>query len=110
MKLASGIAGAGIALMVAFAVPRAWGHTTDPGVTGEMDDCKPAAATSPTVPAERVAPGVPGIPANTQMLIASAPAIRQAYIIRAGLRGEENRRSRGAGHGRDCRQGAGSDG
>src|SRR6266700_1280185 len=39
MKLARDIAGVGIALMVAFAVPPAWGHTTDPGVTGEMDDC-----------------------------------------------------------------------
>jgi hypothetical protein len=63
MKLANCLAGAGIALMFAFAAPSLWGQATEPGSVGATSVAPKAA--SPTAPPERVAPGVPGIPANT---------------------------------------------
>jgi hypothetical protein len=63
MKLANHLAGAGVALMLSLAAPLSWGQTTEPGLVGSTAIAPKA--TSPTVPPERVAPGVPGIPANT---------------------------------------------
>src|SRR5947209_7578016 len=63
MKLANHLAGAGVALMLSLAAPLLWGQTTEPGLVGSTAIAPKA--TSPTVPPERVAPGVPGIPANT---------------------------------------------
>ena len=61
MNLTKCLANIGVALMVGLAGPLAWGQATEPGMAGSVAP----AATSPTVPAERVAPGVPGVPPNT---------------------------------------------
>jgi hypothetical protein len=66
------------------AVPSAWGQTIEPG-TGRSTVLAPAAV-SPTLPAERVAPGVPGIPPNTPKPVgpsvngATVNARKEAYL------------------------------
>lgn len=67
MKLANCFASAGIALILGIAVPSAWGQATEPAASG-VTAVVPA-ATSPTVPAEKAAPGAPGskLGANTSV-------------------------------------------
>jgi hypothetical protein len=75
------LANVGVTLMVGLAVPLAWGQATEPGMAGSTA-VAPAAA-SPTVPAERVAPGVPGIPPNTPRPLGPAPGSSRADVTKA---------------------------
>jgi len=61
MNLTKCLASVGVVLIVGLVAPAVRGQATEPGMAGSVAP----AATSPTVPAERVAPGVPGIPPNT---------------------------------------------
>jgi hypothetical protein len=61
MKFTKCLASISVTMAVGLAAPLAWGQATEPGMAGST----PApAAVSPIVPAERIAPGVPGIPPN----------------------------------------------
>jgi hypothetical protein len=62
MKLTKTFATAGIVLTLGLAGPMAWGQMMGPGASNGSTAVAPA-ATSPTVPAEKVAPGAPGIAA-----------------------------------------------
>lgn len=81
MNLAKCLAGVGVTLTVGLAVPLAWGQATEPGMAGST--ALAPAATSPTVPAERVAPGVPGIPPNTSRPLGPAPGSSRADATKA---------------------------
>jgi hypothetical protein len=59
MKLANRFATAGIVLTIGLAAPLARGQMTEPGMSNGSPAIAPA-ATSPTVPAEKAAPGPPG--------------------------------------------------
>jgi len=75
MKLANYFASAGIAVMLGIAVPSAWGQATEsaaPGVAAVVP-----AATSPTVPAEKAAPGAPGNEMSANTSVAPAPGSSQ---------------------------------
>ena len=71
MNLAKCLASVGVTLMVSFTVPMTWGQAREPGVAGSTPAAP--AAISPTVPAERVAPGVPGIPPNARRPLGTPP-------------------------------------
>jgi hypothetical protein len=81
MNLVKGLAGLGVSLMVSLSVPLAWGQAAEPGVVGTT--AVAPAATSPTVPAERVAPGVPGISPNTSKPAGPAPGSSRADKTKA---------------------------
>ncbi len=71
MKLANCFASAGIALMLGIAVPSAWGQATGPAAPGAA--ALAPAATSPTVPGEKAAPGAPGSGMSADRSMAAAP-------------------------------------
>jgi hypothetical protein len=58
MKLANYFGTAGVVVALVIAAPMAWGQMTEPGMTSGSMAIAPA-ATSPTVPAEKVAPSPP---------------------------------------------------
>jgi hypothetical protein len=76
MNLGKCLANVGVTLMVGLAVPLALGQATEPGMGSTAGA---PAATSPTVPAERVAPGVPGIPPNTPRPLGPASGGSRGY-------------------------------
>src|SRR5690348_17316380 len=78
---AKGLASVGVTLVVSLSVPLAWGQVTEHGVVGSA--ALAPAATSPTVPAERVAPGVPGIPPNTSKPLGPTPDSSRADKTKA---------------------------
>ena len=81
MNLTKCLASIGMTLMVGLPVPLAWGQATEPRMAGSTAGAP--AATSPTVPAERVAPGVPGIPPNTPRPLGPAPGGSRSYAMKA---------------------------
>jgi hypothetical protein len=81
MSLANYLACAGVTLMVSFTVPLAWGQATEPGLAGSTPAAP--AAVFPTVPAERVAPGVPGIPPNAPRPLGTFPTKSRVDAMKA---------------------------
>jgi hypothetical protein len=73
MNLAKFLAPSVVTIIIGLAPPLAWSQTNEPGMAGSVPSA-PAAA-SVTAPAERIAPGVTGIPPNTSMPLGHAPGV-----------------------------------
>ena len=103
MKLVNYVVNAGVVLIIGAAAPLAWSQATEPSFQNGSTAVPPA-ATSPIVPAEKIAPGVPGIPSTDKSIAANS-----GYApTDAASAGYVDQKISEAQHGQGCEGGSGT--